>query len=249
MPIPASIKNWIVYHDYKWLFVISYVTLAVVLSIAISLFWLVVVVAVHAVLEIIRQYYQQPNMRLVLLQALWEVKLDIALVLFALALSLYMDAVLGILGIRSVAQLGSGITQGAVRGGARIAAWQRVLRGVLLSLDDLVHVLRAIRRSILGRGAQTDMTEGVSEPVNAMEEEEQSNPETPQKGHDQAADFSSQWGDWGGRWGIGDWLSVGLGVACIALMLLAPMTTMSFNEMVNMLVVELHPYPQLLSAD
>ncbi len=247
MPIPTSIRNWIIDHDYKWLFVISYVTLAVVLSIAISLFWLVVVVAVHALLEIIRQYYLQPNMRLVVLQALWEVKLDIALVLFALALSLYMDVVLGVLGIRSVAQLGGGISQGAIRGGARIAAWQRVLRGVLLSLDDLVQVLRAIRRSIFRRSENAEI-KNVLPPIKETIEESLDKI-SEQKSKDLATVHSVNWGDWSGRWGIGDWLSIGLGVACIALMVLAPLTTMSYSEMYNTLVVELHPYPQIMSAD
>ena len=244
MSISPGIRDWIIDHDYKWLFVVSYVSLAVVLSIAISLFWLVVVVAVHLLLEIIRQYYQQPNVRLILLQALWEVKLDIALVLFALALSLYMEVALGILGIRSAAQLGGGVTQGAIRSGARIAVGQRVLRGILLSVDDLIHVLRALWRSAMRRNQKcAKRSENID--VNPLESnrDKASTPASTELPDTPDAVHSPHWGDWTGRWGLGDWLSIALGVSCVFLLLIAPFTTTTFYGMIETLRMELHPFP------
>lgn len=244
MASTSSLRDWIIDHDHKWLFVASYITLAVVLSIAISLFWLLAVVAVHLVLELVRQYCLHSTPRVVVLQALWEVKLDIALVVFALALSLYMEAVLGILGIRSAAQLGGGAAQGAARTGARFAVWQRVLRGTLLSVDDVVQVCRAILRGRARRTAEANTapsraTAGADAIAEAQTEDE------PGSG----TVHSPRWGDWTGSWSIGDWLSVGLGVACLLLMLAAPFTVTSFNGMVETLLVELHPYPLNMAGE
>ena len=49
------LRDWVLNHDDSWIFIILYVGLAVVLSLWISLFWLLVVVAGHFVLEWIRQ--------------------------------------------------------------------------------------------------------------------------------------------------------------------------------------------------
>jgi len=245
MPASENLREWIIEHDHKWLFVVSYVALAVVLSIAISLFWLVVVVAVHLTLELLRQYYLHHSGRLVLLQALWEVKLDIALVIFALALTLYMDAVLGILGIRSAAQLGGGMAGGAVRGGARFVAWQRALRGFLLSVDDLIQVFRAFSRSAAKRrrGGGSPAAGNTGEAVEGRDAQGAK----PEK--ERVEVHSPRWGDWTGKWGVGDWLSVGLGIACVALMILAPLTTTTFHGAIDTLLAELHPYPFGRSAD
>ncbi len=50
--IPAGpLRRWLVMHDDQWTFIVPYIGLAVLLSALISLFWLVVVVAVHFALE------------------------------------------------------------------------------------------------------------------------------------------------------------------------------------------------------
>lgn len=139
--VGAGIRNWILNHDESWLFIIGYIGLAVVLSIWISLFWLVAVVAVHFVFELLRQQQLRTSPAAVILETLWELKLDMALVLFALVISLYMEVVLGVVGLQSAARAGAA-TQASLRGGARFAAWQRIIRGVLLSVDDAAQVVR-----------------------------------------------------------------------------------------------------------
>jgi hypothetical protein len=131
--IPAldPVRAWIVEHDQSRVFLVLYIGLAVVLSLWISLFWLVAVVGAHLVLELIRQSHLQIGARRIVLESAWELKLDVALVLFALALSLYMETVLGVVGLQGAARLGS-----ASRAAARFASWERVLRGVALSADD-----------------------------------------------------------------------------------------------------------------
>jgi hypothetical protein len=127
------LRAWIHNHDDSWLFTIAYVGLAVVLSIWISLFWLVVIVGLHGVLEWIRQRALGRGMAAVV----WEIKLDLSLVLLALVLAAYMDVVLGAAGLGGAARLGA---QAAVRA----TGWSRALRGVLLSLDDAAQVARMV---------------------------------------------------------------------------------------------------------
>mgnify|MGYP005845606461 CR=1 FL=1 len=62
---------WVVHHDDKWLFVIFYVSLAVILSIWISLFWLLAVVAVHFGFELMRQSYLRSGFLPIMSEVLW----------------------------------------------------------------------------------------------------------------------------------------------------------------------------------
>ena len=138
-PRRRAIRQWVIDHDDSWLFIGAYITLAVVLSIWISLFWLVAVVAVHMAFEWVRQRHLDPRVPGVIARVLWETKLDIALVLFALVIGLYMEVILGIAGLSSAARAG-------LQTGARFAGWQRALRGVLLSVDDAAQLGRAVVR-------------------------------------------------------------------------------------------------------
>lgn len=209
---PGGIRNWIINHDDSWLFIIGYIGLAVVLSIWISLFWLVAVVAVHFLFEIVRQHTIHDSWTTIFSESLWELKLDIALVLFALVVSLYMDVVLGVAGLQGAARAGAS----AAQGGARFAAWQRIIRGVLLSVDDAAQVARVA----VGKG-------------NVDEKEAET-----------AVAPTSLWGSWAGQWGKGDWIAMGMGVICLLLIAIAPyLTDHSFHSAFFTLVAELHPYP------
>lgn len=144
--------RWVMNHDQRWSFTLVYVALAVTLSIVISLFWLVAVVAVHGAFECYRQRQLHPG-RPVAGLVVWELKLDIALVLLAMAMAVYMEFILGLAGIGGAARLGA---QGA-QGVARAAGWSRGLRGVLLSLDDAAHLVRMT-------GGANDSSDGDADP-------------------------------------------------------------------------------------
>lgn len=138
----SRFRRWVLEHDNSWWFVGWYVGLAVVLSLVISLFWLVAVVAVHGLIELLRQRWLTPQPAGPLgLRVAWELKLDLALILFALALAGYMEVVLGVAGIGGAARLG---VQAGARAGVRATGWSRGLRGVLLSLDDAAQLGRAV---------------------------------------------------------------------------------------------------------
>lgn len=146
----ARIRRWLREHDDRWGFTLLYVTLAVVLSMAISLFWLVVVVAAHGVLEYwsLRRHAVAGNR---LGRVLWHIKLDIALVLFALWLGVYMEVLFGMAGLSAAART-------TAQASARFLAWQRGIRGVLLTLDDVA----VVAKSVAGRNGDADPAAGGS---------------------------------------------------------------------------------------
>jgi hypothetical protein len=141
----SPLHVWVLNHDDSWLFIALYIGLAVVLSLAISLFWLVVVVAAHAALEWYVHWREHPSIVHTAARVAWEIKLDMALVVFALALGVYMEFVMGVAGLSAAAR-------GAQATG-RFVAWQRALRGILLTVDDAAQVARAAS----GRGSADDV--------------------------------------------------------------------------------------------
>lgn len=125
-----KIKSWVITHDEKILFTILYIGLSVVLSIYISLFWLVVIVGIHTLMEYISLKYK--NVDNVFLELFYHMKLDFALITFALFLSIYMEAVFGFL----IAKYGTRF--------ASFLAYQNTFRAILMSLDDLAQAIKAI---------------------------------------------------------------------------------------------------------
>jgi hypothetical protein len=221
------VYSWIIHHDEKWLFTISYIVLAVVLSIWISLFWLVVVVTVHFAFELLRQVHLHGEKRLVILEVFWELKLDFALVLFALALSLYMDFVMGVVGLRSAARLGT-VTRAGLRSGSRFLSLERSLRAFLLSVDDLVHLSRVFNR----RATTPSTNETCGEP-----DDYQSNKTTIP---------TSCWGSWTSMWSKADWFSLILGLLCLIMICMAPwLSEHTWYSVFSTLSAELQPFPGL----
>lgn len=137
-----ALREWVRNHDEKWLFVVLYLGLAVGLSVFVSLFWLVAVAGAHLILECVRQAHYRQGRSNVFLHALWEVKLDVGLVLLALVLVLYIDMVMGLLGVQSAARAAA-ITRAGTRLGSRVAAWERTLRTLLLTIDEMVRIAHA----------------------------------------------------------------------------------------------------------
>ncbi len=299
----ARAKAWIIDHDDSKLFLVLYVGLAVVLSLWISLFWLVAVVAVHGLLEWIRQHHLDKKLAGVVARVMWEIKLDIALILFAMALDVYLDFILGLAGLQAVARGGQAAARGgqaatrggqaavrggqaAVRGGqaaargaqaaarggqmaargtqaaARFAGWQRVIRGVFLTLDDVAQVIKGVftrkqraklkkQNMIAGKevdGVRGDVKAGDdsatadagAERVETREEEK----EKQEKKEKKEKPFSIYEG-WDGKWGVVDWISIGLGGVCLVLILVAPwVLSMSPSEVLHVIAEELQPFPR-----
>lgn len=151
-----SLKAWLNEHDNKLSFTLLYVGLSVFLSIYISLFWLIPIVAVHAFLEASTLEEQQSNKAW---QVFMHLKLDIVLIIFALCLAVYFEAIFGLLGL-------SAASRGAAQGGARFIAWQRSIRGTLMTLDDAAQLAKGIARvkssSVAGEAEQIADDNGLS---------------------------------------------------------------------------------------
>lgn len=245
-PVSAGVREWVRDHDERWTFVFLYLGLAVGLSVFVSLFWLVIVAGAHFLLECARQSHYREGRVEVVGHALWEVKLDVGLVLLALTLVLYIDVVLGLLGLQSAARAAA-VTRAGARLGSRAAAWERNIRTFLLTVDEMARVVYAaimVKRGEIGGGGAdgeadaTVRTEAVeSEVVGEARARSASAPPT-------AAAVPGLSPGWRGRWGIGDRIGVALVVCGTLLMLAAPfLTGHDWSSAVTALLHELRPFP------
>jgi hypothetical protein len=218
------IHSWIVAHDESRLFMVAYIGLALVLTIWIGLFWLVALVAVHLLFEYFRCRHDGIAGLRALGAAAWGVSLDIALVLFALVLAVYLQVVFGLLGLHALGRAGTAMQVG-VRGGVRLASWEKVIRGVLLSLDDAFQGARAVL-AMKSKGGAGEL-DAVA-PTRA---------ESPAAVSIERAPRAS-------GWSRGDLLATSLAAVCIALILIAPIITEnSWNDVLSIISLELRPFP------
>jgi len=212
----TGVEEWIREHDHRWLFVITYLGLAVVLSVFVSLFWLVFMAGVHLLLEFIRHFRADRPAPRVLALAAWDVKLDFALVMLALGAVLYIDVVMGVLGVQSAARAAA-VTRAGARMAGRVAAWERNLRAFLLTIDEMVRIGRAATMFWSRRGGAP--------------------PPAPAHGGNTAP--------WRHRWSTGDRIAIGLLAVCTLMILVAPLaTSYSMPEVFEVLAAELRPFPR-----
>jgi len=135
----TAAAQWIREHDDRLSFVVLYISGAIILSIVLNLFWVMMLMLGHFILEIFRGYLIKTERPFT--HALWEVKLDIGLVLFALVVALYAEHVLALLGLGQAARVGQ-----AARGlevAARFGIVERALRIFVLTIDDLARLVQA----------------------------------------------------------------------------------------------------------
>lgn len=215
--IPAGkLRQWIMNHDDRWLFIVPYIALAVILSVVLSLFWLIVVVGVHFVLEILRQRFlaelreEKVHFLTLVLRSVWEIKLDIGLIIFALALALYMEIVLGVVGLGAAAR---GTAMAGTRVASRFGVIQQALRAFLLSVDDLAQVARVV----VARRKGDDAADG---------------------------DEEAEIGDGRIRPGRGDYMILAFIAICSLLIVLAPvLTNQPVEAVLAQIGEELAPFP------
>jgi hypothetical protein len=216
---PSALRAWVINHDDSWIFIVLYVGAGVLLSLWLGLFWLAAVVGVHAAFEWVRQTHITPPPRRLPWRVAWEIKLDLALVILALAMAVYLDFVLGLAGLGGASRLG--VVAGArVAGrGARALVWMRVLRGFLLTVDDLSNVAVRAVAFVCRRGR--------CRPVVA----------------DAALDASGHPAAPWSRWCVADHIAIWLGLACLALIAAAPLILPdeSFGSVLGKILEELRP--------
>jgi hypothetical protein len=126
--------TWVEEHDDRNSFVFLYLALSVVLSFAAGLFWLIALVAVHTGFELYRHRDLAPGRRVS--QALFGIKLDVTLVLLALALALYIDVLFAVLGLRALPRAGAMAGQAS----SRVPSLRRIVRTALMLADEVVRI-------------------------------------------------------------------------------------------------------------
>lgn len=212
---PGTIRAWVVGHEESWVFVVLYVGLAVILSAFISLFWLVLLVALHFWMEWVTHAAHHDSVGRIWSESLWAIKLDVGLVLFAFALTLYLPLVFGVLGLGAASRVAAT--------GTRFLVIQRSVRAALLSVDDAVIVARGIVRKKQPRleAASLGATDWPSA-EGARHEADASVARSSATHHEHASGIVSSWR---GRWGFSGWASVSFTAVSLALLLLAPLLT------------------------
>jgi len=202
--------HWVRDHDDRLSFVILYIGGAIILSVWLNLFWVAMLMLSHFGLEIFRGRLLKAENPL--MHALWEVKLDVGLLLFALVVALYSEHVLALLGLGQAARAGQ-----AARGlqvAAKFGIVERALRILVLTMDDIARLVQAIIKFRNKRNGQPVQVEHVRAP-------------------DQAEASSSGWGDI---------LGLGFAAACLVLLLLTPsLTGASASDVGAHLLHELSP--------
>lgn len=231
----TAIHNYILDHDNRWSFIIAYITLAVVLAIVLNLFWLAAVVAVHGVFEWVVHSHELDDKIAVASRVAWELKLDVGLILFGLALEVYIEVVFGVVG------LGAATRAAAV--GGRFAILQNVLRGTLLSLDDLAQVIRMVgaKKATEGTDGDLDFLDGpeVEEAVVIEEDDE----EYDEEDQDDDEEEEDRLGPWRGPYTRGAILSIAFGFVWLFLIIAAPfwIESHTFGTVWEAIVEEMHP--------
>jgi hypothetical protein len=239
---------WARRHDDSWLFVVIYIGLAIGLSLFVSLFWLVVVGVFHLVLEVVRQAYYRRSWTSVFLHAWWEIKMDVGLILLAVTLVLYLEVILGLLGLQSAARAaaatrlahtgarGSGRVaqagaRAAPRAGAAGSAIEQWVRGFLLAIDEMARVAYA---AVVVRKKKVDGLSAAAAPAGPEDTapgpasatvlpEDDASEASPPPDPAPLTDLPDP--AWRGPWAMSDHIGLLMVVAGILLLLLAPFAT------------------------
>lgn len=222
----SALVTWVLQHDSKMSFNVLYIGLAVILSIWLGLFWLVAVVAAHGMIELYRQILLGQSFRVAIFESIWEIKLDIGLIIFAFWLDIYLGFIFGIAGLSAGARTAANLGSRAAQTGTRAVVWQRLIRGVFISLDDLGLAFRAMANRKKDQGVEKQEASTVT---------------------DTATNYGSEItgkSSWAGKYTTGDWLSLGFGFTFMMLILLAPvLIDKSYQEVAQIILKELRPFP------
>jgi hypothetical protein len=220
-----TFQDWLHTHDERWSFILPYVLGAVLISIFLGMFWVAVLMLAHFGLEIVR--FRALGVPTPGLHGLWHTKLDFGLVLVALAIAVYAQALFAV--------LGAGYAARGAQVAARFGVVQRTLRVALLTFDEVLlfarAVWRATRRAPAGAAAAPP-------PRPACPVEAQAHDAAQAQARERALGINP----W--RYAnTGDWVSLALAPACVLAILAAPAVTgHDAQAIVEILLHELRPW-------
>lgn len=161
-----------------------------------NLFWVILLMTGNFCLKIYRNYLVAKP--LPFLTSLWQVKLDIGLIFFALVIGLYADHIFAALGLSQAARAGQ-----AVRGlqmVTRFGVIERGLKVFFMTIDDQARLVNAV---VKARKRKRNL---VAIPDEAVPEPEAHEPAYPWK-----------------SWGKADVFSVAFAMTCLSLILASPL--------------------------
>lgn len=153
-PAVGPVRRWIIHHDDSKVFLFGYVGLSVVLTLWVSLFWLIAMVGLHFALEWVKKRHDGTGgIWRTFTWVMWDIKLDALLIVVAMVLVVYSSVTIGAAGAGGLSRLSLF--------GFRFSKLGAGLRGVMpLPFKDLVLATRIIgvrkidRSEILRRRAE-----------------------------------------------------------------------------------------------
>ena len=141
----SALHNWIKDHDDRWSFIILYVGGSVILSVFLNLFWVILLMGTNLGLKIVRNLLI--DLPMPFFHALWQIKLDLALILLSLLFTLYADQIFATLGLAQVAR--------GAQMATRAGAIQRGIRILMMTMDDMTRIARILIKSLFSRGEKS----------------------------------------------------------------------------------------------
>ncbi|NCC31082.1 MAG: hypothetical protein EOM24_03550 [Chloroflexia bacterium] len=239
-----QVQQWILEHDDSLIFNLLYLGLALILSMTLGLFWLIAVVGIHAILEVTRQYYRSSRWGFAVAETIWELKLDLALILFAFVLAVYLDYIFGIAGLSAGSRAVAQTAGQASRAGSRVVLWQRLIRGFFLSLDDIALAIRAFAGRL--RGKTTPVAPAQPEVTAGLVAETPATPEATNATNTQPPEPLRT--SWQHPYSRGDYASLGFGGVCLLMLFIAPgVLNETYADVWQIIVDELRPFAGLSS--
>lgn len=183
----------------------------------------------------ITQSRKQKALMSVFMESLWETKLDFALVMFAWWLAIYLDFIFGVAGIGAAARVGaqaasrtSQVGGKVIQGSARATAWGRIIRAILLSLDDVGNALKSVYQS------KASKVRHKPKPDRNIENTKL----------DALCQKPTTTSSWIAKWKIIDYVGVLLFFICLILIGLAPfLIGVELKEIYRITIDEFHPIP------
>lgn len=148
-----TIQNWVKEHDDRWSFILLYVGGSVILSVFLNLFWVIMLMGANLTLKIARNLLI--DLPMPLFHALWQIKLDLGLILLSLLFTIYVDQIFAALGLAQVSRAGQ-VARGAQLA-TRAGAIQRGIRILMMTMDDMTRIARILIKSLFG-GAGKPLT-------------------------------------------------------------------------------------------
>ncbi len=235
-PALGPVRQWILSHDERLSFAVAYVVLAVGLSLFVSLFWLLVLVAIHVYLEWLKKrYHGYAGGGHAVIWTLWDTKLDLALAMLAFVLAAYAGVSFGVAGAQSAGR--AGVLASRLGPLTRGFAAARV---VLFRLWFAARII-IIRKADMARAAaQGKLTEQKA----AVRANEDAAAKLERQGVTGEMGPVPQVPPWKTEWTRGDWIALTFITFNIVLLLINPIITdQTIVGMFQGFREQLHPWP------